>query len=219
MKTDIDHARAAERHCDLVASIVADMNRKLAKAKQPPIEAADLVFSYQWAVSLGQGARLDSCHVSLMGALGRKASFVALTGDRRTPVPRADLPPEIVALHAPRPPIDTATYPHVAAFTLLTAKGPVRALATSGYRSGRGTFIHHVPLDAATDAEGRVFEILLEIDGCRAIWSGGLVRAARSRFDATAEGDIFRYRNAPLTRMQAAEIASLIEGRTLELEI
>lgn len=239
MQVVIDHARAAARHPDAVAALLSDMERKLKRAKVeiPQIETYE--WRYSWAVRIashslsdilgldaateGQASShepLDNCLVSLELCLGQRRSLHGFftPGPDAKPMPRADLPPEIIAAYEPKPGVDAQAYPHVATCEIRNPyKGCAEVhLATSGYRSKSGTFVHMVsPGDTLTD--GKAFEILYRIDNDHAVWSGSLVPTAKERFDATPQGDVFRYRNTPLTRLSDEEVRSCVGGKTFDL--
>lgn len=236
----IDHARAQARHPEAVSALLADMGRKLKRAKVPFPDESAFEWRYSWAVRIAShsladilglsdgsaeaGAHsddpLDNCLPSLELVLGKRSSIHSFftPGKAAKPMPRAELPPEIVASYAPKAGVDPATYPHIATFEI---HNPYKAgkdiqLATSGYRSKSGTFIHHVsPGDDLKD--GQAFEILYKIDGDLAVWSGSLVEIAKERFDATPEGGVFRYRNTPLTKLTTQEVRDLVEGKCFDL--
>jgi hypothetical protein len=235
----IDHARAAARHPEAASALLADMERKLKRAKVPVPKPDDFEWRYSWAVRiasqslsdiLGLGTApaeetpshepLDNCLVSLELCLGQRRSFHSFhaPGPDAKPMPRADLPPEIVSTYAPKSGVDPQTYPHVATCEIRNPyKGGTEThLATSGYRSKSGTFVHMVaPGDDLVEA--KAFEILYRIDDDHAVWSGSLVPTAKERFDATPQGDVFRYRNTPLTRLSDDEVHTLVGGKTFDL--
>jgi hypothetical protein len=217
METKIDHTRAQTRHPDGVSSIVETLNTRLTKAGKPSVAPTDVEWLYSWAVGIGGGGgtALDNIYPSLLGKLDKRSAIHPFCPPGiGKPIPRADLPVEIVKLYTkPKVVVDPATTAHACSFSLVTNKGTQACLAVDGYRTKKSQYIRYKTIGD----EDQSFMVLLEIDGLNATWSGGLVRVAEKRLLAAAPGAVFRYRNKPLTRLTAQEISALVGGKTLTL--
>lgn len=214
MQVDIDLVRAERRHPEAVDQIVAEMNRKLAKAKLKACAKEDLTWRYVWAQRLG-GDPLDNCFVSLHGKLGRRSVIVNLA-PAGSPTPWQNLPEEVVKAYQKRPVVTRETFPDAAELILVSPddKGKT-AYALSGYRSKNGVYLHIIDEGDEISDNGTVFEPLYKIEGRKAIYSGSLHRKAKKAFDATEPGGEFRYRNMKFTRLTKEEVDSLAKNTTL----
>jgi hypothetical protein len=218
MQALVDLNKITSPFDELIEQIVTDLNRKLTKAKQPTITAQDLAWSYVWAVGIGRGGHaLDNCFVALSGKFGRRESSARLftPGQEGTPTPRHLLPPEVLHAHRPRPKVDP-DYPHVSVFETTGAKKTIH-YATGGYTNGKDIIILNVSEGADIDDDGCAFETLLKISDDTATWSGALVRTAQKRYEATAEGETFIYRNKKLRRLTHDEIKTATQGKSFHL--
>lgn len=234
MKTIIDYARAKKRHPQIAAALLLDMNRKIRKAKQPVPDPSGMQWFYSWAVRIPCATGLsitsamqspvttdplDNCFISLELAHGNRSSIQNIVGSGMLSqvVARADIPQEIADLYAPKPGVDPASYPHIAQFKLTSLNDKqTDQLATGGYRTNKETFIHNVGVGDGLDQDGTAFETLLSIKGDHAVWSGALVGTAYDRYEATAEGGTFRYRNKTLHRLTSTEVLSIVSGKTFQ---
>jgi hypothetical protein len=127
---------------------------------------------------------------------------------------RKDVPPEIVAAHAPLPKVSAKNTPHVAQIALTHRDGGTQTgLVIFGYRAKSGTYLQ-VTIAGVDDHRASYSPPgnLYKVSGSDLIWSGMLHRSAMERLNATAEGALFRYRNAPFTRLTTQEIAVIANG-------
>lgn len=218
MQTSISYETAIERHPDLVDIIVDDINRKAAKAKRPVVDAAQMEWSYTWAVRIGSGEMLDNIFLSLAGNMNASRSTTHVKADHSTPMQRSLLPPEVAAYHTPPTPIDPATIAHVATFDLKDLNGKSHlCLATGGYRKDGKIIIRYLDTTSAVHQSAtEPFQLLAQIEGSNAIWAGSLHRTAKDRYDNTPPGSVFRYRNKPLTRLTDQEVIDAVGNKIFQ---
>lgn len=218
MEISVELNKISSPFDEKIEEIVQDLNRKLKKSKLPSVKAKDLSWSYVWAVGFGGGGQnIDNCYVSLSGRLGRRQSLAGFftPGQQGKPTPRHLLPPEILHAYRPRAKVDH-TYKHVSVFETTGAKKTVH-YATGGYTNGKDIIILNVSEGADIHDDGHAFETLLKISGKTALWSGALVRTAQNRYENTAPGDTFVYRNKKLRRLTEDEIKKATQNKSFSL--
>jgi hypothetical protein len=213
MEAKIDLARAQSRHPQLVQDVLSTLSERMKKAKLAPPNAADLEWSYQWAVGFGNGGdTFDNCFVALQGALDRRSAAAALCCAPQQPTPRGILPSEIMDLYAKlNEKTEEATTDYVEAFSYTDMRGAQkRGLAVAGYSDRKGNMFL---LSKTVGDRTKSPPSLSHVQGNQLIWNGLLRQAAEGRLWQTKEGDTFTYRNKKLTRLTSQEIQNLVAGK------
>jgi hypothetical protein len=204
MQTPFDTPNALQRHPTEAAGVVAELNRKLAKAKLAPVTATDLAWSYQWYTAIG-GPDTGAIGLSLTGTIGRRHAQARL-GQLAPSDPK---PPEVEAALHPAPAITLAT-PHVAVlevanpYTHTTTQHLVVAAYT---RKGTTRLVvheigdtHDVPMLYTLTPQG-------------VLWAGGLRATAHKALMACPEGGSWTWRRTAFQRLDSAAIAALVPNQ------
>jgi hypothetical protein len=204
MQTPVALQDAAQRHPTAVAEVVAELNRKLAKAKLAPVDANAATWSYSWFTHIG-GPDDGAIGLSLTGTIGRRQAYARLGQ-----LGKADAkPPEVETVLHPAAAI-TLTTPHVA---VLEVSNPqtgqtTQHLVVAAYaRKGATRLVVHEVGDIHSTP------MLYTITPQGVCWAGGLRETAHKALMACPEGGTWTWRRMAFQRLDAAAIQALIPNR------
>lgn len=205
METTVAYADALQRHPQLCADALAQINQRRARTKRPAVTPADGVWSYVWAKQIGgKGANTLSVSLAIKVGLQSGSAHIGVFPPTQT------LMPEITAHMAP-PPITTLTTPHAGAFSVASRQGRnttelvVGGYARLGTRPGFFLLTRTLGIPHFTDS-------LYQVDGKGGLigWAGGLRSSAEKAYHAAKDGEEWRWRNTRFQKLSFSDLQPLI---------